>query len=151
MIKNLFATIGLIIVLIFAGLAYLGTNIISVQDEHTPFAEQFMHDFSEKWQISDVEARLSDSFIEQMKSDDGRYLLQTLKSMGQFQSLSSLIASEYNSTSTGTTVTLNFTADFDKGKAVINLHLIETDDNVQINGLYITPLEQEPLPREQMI
>lgn len=151
MIKNLLATIGLIIVLIFAGLAYLGTNIISFQDEHTPFVEQFMQDFSQQWQVSDVETKLSDSFIEQINSDDGRYLIQTLKAMGKYQSMSNLIASQYNSSSAGKTVTLNFTAHFENGKAAMNLHLLETDDKVQVNGLYITPFDQEPLPREQLI
>lgn len=152
MIKNLLATIGFIIVLIMAGIFYLGSSAIDFKAEQTPFIEEFMQDFSAQWQINDVQDRFSDSFLSEIKSNKGRHLIQTLQSLGQYQSMSNMVVNQYNSDTTGKAVNFNFTAHFTKGQAVMNIHLIELDDSILVNGLYITPIEtEEPFVLEQQV
>ncbi len=138
-IKNLFAGVGMLVVLLIALLLYLVFSTGDYTEDHKPFIENFMQDLSAEWQIKDVESKLTPSLIKELDSTDGHQVLLTFHPLGQYQSMTALAVSQYQSNTIGNVARFRFTGNFTNGSAVVDIHLIEQDGQTLVNGIYITP------------
>ncbi|MFT5297490.1 MAG: preprotein translocase subunit SecG, partial [Colwellia sp.] len=64
-LKKLMMWLGGLFTLIVILIIFLAAGSSSFKDEQEPFVQQFMADFSERWETQDIYARLSNEFIEQ--------------------------------------------------------------------------------------
>jgi len=138
-IKKLMMWLGGIFMLIVVLIIFLAAGSSSFKEEQEPFVEQFMTDFSQRWETQDIYARLSNEFIEQINTQESKTILAQFKTMGKIQNISDFEIGNYNAQTSGTTGEFSFKGTFENGDALINMTVKSSDNGVRVIFFRLTP------------
>jgi len=138
-IKKVMMWFGGIFILIVVLIIFLAAGSSSFKEEQEPFVQQFMEDFSQRWETEDIYARLSNEFIEQISTQESKTILSQFKTMGKIQSMSDFEIGNYNANTSGTTGEFSFKGTFENGDALINMTIKTTDNGVRVLFFRLTP------------
>jgi len=138
-IKKLMMWLGGLFTLIVVLVIFLAAGSSSFKDEQEPFVQQFMADFSERWETQDIYARLSNEFIEQINTQESKAILAQFKTMGKIKSISDFEIGNYNAHTSGTTGEFSFKGTFENGDALINITVKTSDIGVRVVFFRLTP------------
>ena len=143
-LKNILISLGVIFLLFRVLFIYLSIDSDKFKDEQEPFIESFMHEFSSDWNVRDVYPKLTNNFIQQIETQAGRHALNIFKTLGEYESMSDLSISNYNTGTDGTTAIFTFKAQFTSGPALVSITLLKDNDKTLVHGLHITPSNNTP-------
>jgi len=138
-VKKLMMWLGSIFLLIIILIIFLAAGSSSFKEEQEPFVQQFIADFSQRWETQDVYARLSNEFIEQISTQESKIILNQFKTMGKIQSISDFEIGHYNAHTSGTTGEFSFKGSFENGDALINMTVKSSDNGVRVIFFRLTP------------
>lgn len=148
-LKKLMMWLGGLFTLIVILIIFLAAGSSSFKDEQEPFVQQFMADFSERWETQDIYARLSNEFIEQINTQESKIILAQFKTMGEIKSISDFEIGNYNAHTSGTTGEFSFKGTFENGDALINITIKTSDIGVRVVFFRLTPstpfIDVEPI------
>jgi hypothetical protein len=139
LVKKVMMWFGGIFILIVVLIIFLAAGSSSFKEEQEPFVQQFMEDFSQRWETEDIYARLSNEFIEQISTQESKTILSQFKTMGKIQSISDFEIGNYNAHTSGTTGEFSFKGTFENGDALINMTIKTTDNGVRVLFFRLTP------------
>lgn len=138
-VKKLMMWLGGIFTLILVLIIFLAAGSSSFKEEQEPFVQQFMADFSERWETQDIYARLSNEFIEQINTQEGKTILAQFKTLGKIKRISDFEIGNYNAHTSGTTGDFSFKGTFENGDALINITIKTSDIGVRVVFFRLTP------------
>ena len=138
-IKKLMMWLGSIFTLIIVLIIFLAAGASDFKEEQEPFVQQFMADFSQRWETEDIYARLSNEFVQQINSQESKVILAQFKTMGKIQNISDFEIGNYNAHTSGTTGEFSFKGSFENGEALINMTIKSSDIGVRVMFFRLTP------------
>lgn len=135
---------GTAIFVILVGAAiYISQQAEAFKKQHQAFAQAFITDLAQNWDVNAVSTRMSDSFIEQAQSDNGQAYLRAFAALGRLISIDEIETGQYFSDAEGTRGELVMRINFQTGLTSVKLTLHEQDAKVRVQGITINQLDAE--------
>lgn len=144
-LKNVLAVLGFVVILVIGFGVFTGYSAEEFKSANQQRVESFVKDFSKRWRVEDIEDRVTNEFLSQVTSPEGKEAVQKFSALGRLESISDFEMPRYSS-GTGATVALfQFKAKFVSGGAVIELELVEKEEQVRVQRMNINLVGELPL------
>jgi len=141
-IKNIFICLGVLFAVCIAISIYLGFKSAEFKKTYSPFAQQFMVDFSQDWEIADVQPRLSNDFLAQMETPNAKQAMFVFRNLGKVIKMQDMELKNFR-TSVGSGRhqfgAFVFKADFENASGLVTLTVVINKDGARIQRLHINP------------
>lgn len=137
--KKLMMWLGGIFTLIVILIIFLAAGSSNFEEEQEPFVQQFMADFSSRWDTQDIYPHLSNEFVEMVNTPESKAALAQFKTMGKIKTITDFEIGNYNAHTSGTTGEFSFKASFEHGEAVINMTIKSSDIGVRVQSFRLIP------------
>ena len=133
----------------FAALLIFATALIVMQadfrDEHAGFVRDFMLDYSSAWDVRQVHSRVTDEFVEQISSPEGREVVALFQRFGPAREITDLSVESFYVSPGLTSAMLTCNARFENAVGRVTLQLFVVDDVPRVNGVHIETSDELPL------
>lgn len=140
--KLMVGATALFVLIVAAGI-YISQQSEEFKSYHEPFVRNFMSELTVTWELADVKHHLSEKFLEQADTEEGRAYLNQFSSLGPVRRIQEIEMGKYFSGSEGTLGEFIFQAEFDRRKVLVRLTLHEQSGEVKVQGLTINNLDDE--------
>lgn len=141
-LKKILIGFGVVFVGIIALVIFLAADASKFKETHAEFIDQFLEDYSQRWDVADVYFRVTNELLSNINSEQGKNALSVFTTLGVLESTSDLEIGNYYSGTSGKTGNFTLKAVFSNGLALVKIVVNEEDGNVRVNGLHITPSEE---------
>jgi hypothetical protein len=145
LVKKILIGLGALFVLVIALIALFAVGSNDFRDSHVSYVEHFMSEFSETWEVAVVHEKLTNDFLAQVDSPNGRQALGLFQALGKFEQMSDIEVQNFTSGTAGKSGRLTFKAKFANGPALVEITLFEKDGKTLVHGLHITPSGSLPM------
>lgn len=145
-LKNVLLGLGSLFGLLVVLAIVMGISSAHFKTQQTPFVTRFVTDLSRHWELADVYDRLSNTFIEQAGSAQGRQIMQRFRTLGALRSLQDLELRNYSMTTTGTTAVFSFKGTFETDAALVTVTVLKTSGTVRVLAFHLDPIPGRNLP-----
>lgn len=141
-LKNILIGLGRIFALLVVIFIFISFKSVGFKDEYSPFVTEFMAEFSQNWEIGDVQYMLSNDFIEQIDTPNGRQVMVFFRQLGKIQNIQDIELKNFK-TFTGTNSYKSgefvFKAEFENASGLVRMTVIVNKDGERVKGLHINP------------
>jgi len=146
-IKYSLMLLGVIALFITLGLSYAFLDSRSAASDGKIFASRFLSDFSDSWDPDSVKNRFTNDNLAQFESADGARILQSMSTLGRFQTMDEFSVLNHTVMTSGTVSVFEFTGQFENDDALIRMRVIKDDGRMQVKDLALIP--NGPIARKQ--
>lgn len=136
-LKTILIGLGVLFLVVVALFVWSGVSSSQFRKEQAPFVETFVIDLSKRWDIADVQGRMTNPFIEETRTPQAQQLLHQFKQLGALKSVHDLKLRAYKSYNNGQTGIFSFKGIFENGEAVVNVTIVNKDGAVRVVGFYL--------------
>ena len=136
---KILAALGVVFLGLVAVVAFLFRESSDFREEHELFIEQFLHSYSEHWEVADVHSHVATEFLESLSTPEGRQAIAIFRRLGRLRSISDLKIGNFFAGTSGKRGDFSFKATFANSPALVKLTLQEKDGSPRVLGLHITP------------
>ena len=123
---------------------FTGYTSEAFKQEHTPFVESYVRDFSKNWSLGDIQERSTNEFLTQITTSQGKAAIQGFRTLGRLESISDLEMPRYFSGTDGTTAVFQFKGQFTNGSAVVEVEIRKQGESARVQRLRLTPIGDAP-------
>jgi len=139
-LKKILIGLGSLFALIIVLAVVMGGFSARFKREQTPFVTTFVTDLSRRWELADVYDRLSNDFIEQANTPNGRQAMQQIRTLGALQSVQDMELRNYNAGTAGTTAVFAFKGTFENNAALVTVTVLKKSGMVRVQGFHVDPI-----------
>ena len=141
-IKNILITLGTIFSLLIVLVVFLVGESADFKEDHEQFVVDYTNTFSQAWNVASVSDVSSNDFLTQIKSPNGKQAVNAFSSLGKLVDTKDMQIDNYNSNVNGTTTaSFKFKANFEHGKTLVTITVVESDGHIRVQGMHIETLD----------
>lgn len=144
-LKNILAVLGLIVVVFIGFGVFTGYSAEAFKEANKQEVESFVKDLSKRWRVEDIQGRVTNEFLAQVATPEGKEVIQRFSALGELESISDLEMPRYSGGTEATVAFFQFKGKFANGGAMVELELIEKEEKARVQRLNVTPIGEMPL------
>jgi hypothetical protein len=141
-VKNILIGLGCLFGLFIVITVFLSFKSSSFKNDYSPFVSKFMTEFSENWDVGDIQYMLSNDFLEQIETPNSRQAMAKFRQLGKIQQIQEIELTNYRSNVGDNSFKLGefvFKADFENASGLVTMIVIVKNGGERVQGLNINP------------
>jgi hypothetical protein len=138
--KKILIALGVLFIFLVAFIIFISFQSSSFKKDYSPFVSKFMTEFSERWEINHVRDMLTNEFIDQINTPNGRQAINFFKQLGKLKRIKDLELKHFKTFSGPDSYKLGiffFKADFENAGTLVKMIVVVKKGNAQVQQLRI--------------